>query len=606
MKHIIYRLLLLTFVSSLRIGAYFEFRSPLWMQRPHSHYELCPVQHTPWFDLFGDGRYDETWQIDSWITTYTRSASKAYWNPTENKNTRKTAPLSALFFNSVSFRGEESFVGGQVSPLTQLNPINGITPLIGSAFISPVMDFNERGSYFGVMFDKTFGCDNQWHGGMRTSIPFVVVEVKQDWEWELEETLEDLVRYRSITDEQGTVPGTFEFAYRMDFVSTLSTAQVQPDGTIVRTPLLTRDANGLIKLGASALSGAASTDAGIAAYVTKESTGTFPPIPYRKTPTQASTPLAADGSGTDNTSYFFKTTTDYTNLLKDRTTLSTLFLVPRADENTDHTPGALTSNANNLSLLNGVVGDAIFPTQLVDGGLLSVTKFFVDHGINFIAYERVVGLGDLEAEGYIGYGCRQHWFVDAILGFRFPTGTKDKNPQRLYYLPTGHNDHFEVKIEFEGGWKPCDYFALKADVGFHHVFRHTEKRNVHFTGATINNVGPTVDTKVSWNYYIAHVDFNFFHPFNKDVGFMIGYEFYGRTKDHLSYEVTTATDAAGQTGTLDAEAAERRTNTMSHKIRGELFHRWNYFEIDLGLSQIIGGRSVMRETEAHIGFNVYF
>ena len=74
----------------------------------------------------------------------------------------------------------------------------------------------------------------------------------------------------------------------------------------------------------------------------------------------------------------------------------------------------------------------------------------------------------------------------------------------------------------------------------------------------------------------------------------------------IDYKVETATDFAGQTGTLDPTAAAVRTNAMSHKIHGEIFHRWNFFELTLGLSQIIAGRSIPKESEVHFTFDVYF
>jgi len=48
------------------------------------------------------------------------------------------------------------------------------------------------------------------------------------------------------------------------------------------------------------------------------------------------------------------------------------------------------------------------------------------------------------------------------------------------------------------------------------------------------------------------------------------------------------------------------TKAMLHKIRGELFHRWNFFELFAGGYQAVGGRDAMKESEGHIGFVVYF
>ena len=51
---------------------------------------------------------------------------------------------------------------------------------------------------------------------------------------------------------------------------------------------------------------------------------------------------------------------------------------------------------------------------------------------------------------------------------------------------------------------------------------------------------------------------------------------------------------------------ERHTNSLSNKLRGEIFYRAHYFEIFGGGSQMVSGRNIMKETEAHIGLAIYF
>lgn len=611
MEQIVKRLMLLTLVSSSGIFGYgFEFRSPLSYQRPQAHWPLYPVQQAFWFPWMPDGRDDESWQIQSWITTYTRSAENAYWNPEKNKNTTKIASLAVLFFGKETFTVEEAFVNGIVTTPSNILAQN---PAIAFSHITPHLEYTETGAVFGVMFDKTLGCNDMWHIGSRLSLPVVVVDIDQDVSLTEIEQISDVVRYRLINLDEGAKGNNYEFAYRADFLSTLAMPTIVNEITTAQVPMLRID-NNLVFLAEQTLSG---TDSGRldsnnnnpAAYVVKRSTQTYPPVPLRKTPDQVTSALAANGSGTDDTAYFFSDGTDYSNLLKDRTTLSTLFIVPRgisADAEEGITANSdITEESVALSFGNGILWNNLsqYFTEL---GSQTAEEFLFNQGIDILASERIIGVGDMEWEVYGGYGDRNCWFVDLTLGLRFPTGKRQKNSTNVFFVSTGHNGHFELKAELEGGWRPCNYFAFKIDGSVSHAFRRTEHRAARFTGSTVNNIGPAVDAKVSWTYFIVHADFNFFHPYNDNIGMMLGYEFYARRKDHIKYEEETAKDFAGQTGTLDATAAAARTNAIANKLRGEFFHRWNYFELSLGLSHIVSGRSITKETEAHVTFDVYF
>jgi len=113
---------------------------------------------------------------------------------------------------------------------------------------------------------------------------------------------------------------------------------------------------------------------------------------------------------------------------------------------------------------------------------------------------------------------------------------------------------------------------------------------------------------VSWSYFTFQTDFSFFHPHNPDLGFVLGYELFAKTKDHVSLECgNTATDLLGRPDQpLSVCNFENNTNSFSNKLRGEIFYRAHYFEIFGGGSQMVSGRHIMKETEGHIGLAIYF
>src|SRR3990172_10554823 len=229
------------------------------------------------------------------------------------------------------------------------------------------------------------------------------------------------------------------------------------------------------------------------------------------------------------------------NLRQDRNAQGTLFLVPRAEAD-----GTLTTNAEDI--LTNV-------RAIIDGDLLisePASTFFLDNGINLLAYERVVGVGDLFAEVYGGIGHYDDWFVDGLFGVQFPTAKKQENAKRIYYQTLGNNGHVEIKLAIDGGWKPRSWFAFKIRPSFFHVCKRTEKRAAPFTGATVANIGPEIDVNVSWNYFVLRTDFSFFHPHNPDLGFVLGYELFAKGNDRVSFgscipcNNETATDLLGR------------------------------------------------------------
>ncbi len=588
---------LLSVLSSGILYGTFEFRSPISVARGVMHWPLMPAYNAWWYDMMPNDREESKWNVHTWSAAYYRCADKAFFNVEKNKNTRKTTSLSTLFFGKEVFRGEEAFAGGTFAGASVEDQLllARTNIFLGFAKISPTIDYNEQGAIWGLHVERRFGEEEKWHAGGKINLPFKVIEIEQNSNCKLEETIGDVVRIRQIDmDVAGADLERSEFAARLDFVNSL----IRNQDKLVR--FIDADT---IQIASSRVTGDSASDSAQnpSAYVTKQDNGEFPQASFRKTSAQVTGALGADGSGTDGATLFFKTGTDYqNNLFKNREAQGKVFLVSRAqDDNNDVNAGS-----------NNIVDD--LQDQLFVNNSISLdetaSEFFRARGIDLCAHERIAALGDIEAETYVGYGNHDSWFVDGIFGVRLPTGKKNKDSNRLFFQSTGHNRHFEVKLGLEGGWMPYEWFAFKVDASFHHAFRRTEKRAALFKGATIRNIGPEIDTRVSWNYFIVHGDLNFFHPHNSDLGGVIGYELFAKRNDNVSFkDVTTATDLFERDNQeLDAEAFEKRTNSMSHKFRGEIFHRWNFFEIFAGASHIVAGRNVMKETEGHVGFAMYF
>lgn len=564
-----------------------EFRTPLSLYRGTVHYPLDPV----------DKEKDSLWTIDGWKSAYYRCADEAYMPKDEcsEKSTTNTKPLSALFFGKADFRGEEAFPGGIL-----LTP-SGV-PALSFAKLSPRFDYNEQGAVFGLHVKRRFE-DSYWHFGARASVPFKVIEVEQSRSCGSERLEEDAANVIVRKQENPSFGANLVDvnAYRLDFLSTLlfnGNAMVQyGDG----------DAANPTKLASKSIVEAAGPLGNGKApyYALRFDDGSVPSATRLAQDPDNVAQLNADGSGglDGDRRLFDATGKNYAdNLGKDRDAQGKLFMVPRSQGDSLDTNARVIQNAIEFTL-----------NQLDLSGRDSAEQFFKDKGVLFCQSDRVSALGDIDTEFYVGYE-KDNWYLDYLIGLRLPTGKKldCEDIGLLLKQSTGNNRHFEFKVGLEGGWHPTDYdwFALRAYVSYAHAFKRGEFRAPAFKGATIKNVPVGeklgIDTDVSWGYFNGNVDFNFFHPQNKDLGCTIGYELFAKREDNVSYCQQTAKDCLGQVGTLDEKVLENNTKSLSHKIRGEFFYRIGYAEFFAGSSQVIAGRFVMKESEAHIGVSIYY
>ncbi len=668
------RIVVLTGLASapLAFGETTEFRTPQRLIRGEMHWPLKPVEEAWWYDRMDTQEREVTgWSVDAWAGYYGMNAGSAFFKPNGGITT-DTASLSTLWF------GTDSFVGIDV---LSANPgaavLTTVNPFLGFAAISPTFSYSEKGAVFGLRAMRTFGCNDEWHTGVRVSLPVKEIEIAQDANAALEETLSDVVRQVPTNLASTGTPNQVDFAYRLDFLTSLGyvgTGGVlvpivqYGDATLSGTPpsyLPTDTKIGGVDMtstlpSADNATGTCPNPSNYCyppAYVLR-STGTnstgsvscgsssssagfdiVPAPPFYRYASQVTGYVNADGSGgTDGSALFFRLTgQNYKTggLATDTDAQSDLFVVPRATG---------TGSAFQLTQGSQQIYSKVNAILNIIDPLATASTFFAQNGINLTADEHIVGVGDLTVEWFIGYGDRQEWYIDGIIGAIFPTGTNPGTANQIYLKPTGNNKHYEIKLGLEGGYNWCDQLALRGEVFYGHAFSKTESRAAVFnsptttttpipaTGSTnlsnsnsccsnnntdpcalyLKNIGTPLCVDVSWNWFYGRLDLTVFHPYNSDLGMTFGYEFYWKGHDNIDMDCGSCTstvmarDLLGTVGTVDFSGMERNSQTLSNKLYGEIFHRWSFFELFAGASQVVSGENVMKETEAHLGLRLYF
>lgn len=621
MKKTLKSIVLLSALCGGALHATFQFRSPLSLEdRGYMHWALAPADQAWWYDQMPSEKTRTDWNMHFWGAGYIRTGCKAFatCNPCDDKVTRDTTSLGQLFFGKAVFRGEDAFTNGTFLG-TELIEVNAVNPFLAFARITPDFDYTETGAHIGVDFAKCLGADDRFHVGGRVYIPYKIIEIEQDTSIQFEETLDDVLATRIVQYDEGADPEQIEYAMRFDFLSTLSFDSVTTPSEIVTAVPVVRysndPVNGSVTVAGFNISGTDSEMEGLAGYMTVSKDGAIPTPPFRRDDTQIAGSLGADGQGIEGETYFMNMSVDYANnLAKDRAAQGTLFLVPRAISAVDSTGTPPDNDTGQLTEPAEKLLDNI--RAIIDGDLLisePASAFFLDNGINLLAHECIRGVGDLATEVYGGIGHYDDWFVDGIFGVQFPTGKQAENAKRIYYQPTGNNGHLVVSLGLDAGWKPRPWFAFEIRPYFYHACKRSENRAAPFAGATVLNIGPSIDVDVSWNYFVLRTDFSIFHPHNPDLGFMFGYELFTKGNDKVSLgscipcNNPTTTDLLGRPDQpIDVSLFEHNTNTLTNKLRGQIFYRCNYFEIFGGGTQIVSGRHAMKESEGHLGLVIYF
>ncbi|MBI2775121.1 hypothetical protein HYX58_03905 [Candidatus Dependentiae bacterium] len=523
------------------------------------------------------------WNIDTWGAGYYRSAKNMF----RNNETIKTENLDAVIFGLEDFLGVNAFPAGEIDPLN---------PFLQFSTFSPRISYNERGAFFGITVDTVFGCDCEWHIGLRATIPY------RDIEMELDSCCADLedgsldkvcrMEREQVLSEGGISPlvQVIEdaFAYRLDFLASLRLTVNAPQEPLIKfqQPILMNQNN--------------VTQINMVPYpvnVIAKDVGTVPTAPFtiNKVVAAGLPNLAADGSGlATNSRAHFDNGTNYAPLGANLANQRRLWVLPTA---------AVTGGVFDIADDARNIQTAI---KAIIKGLpnSSALQFFQGFGFDFNT-QRTIGPGDLNLELYFQrYWC--DFFGEGLLGVRAPTGKKIKNPKLLLQQSTGNNGHWEPYLGFIAGWEGLDWLHIKADGRYYYVAPAREEIAATFKGSTVKGLGPTTEADISWQYFVGDIDFTFLPVCNPRVGLDLGYQVYVKGHDHVNFVMGQLIDFLGNPALLDPAVAENRTNVTAHRIRAEIFHQSDYAEIFGGWMHTFAGKNSMKDTDWYLGMMIYF
>jgi hypothetical protein len=581
--------------------------------------------HYPFARL--DYQDDKCWYLDVWGAGVHKHANFAF----KNKNTTGKESLSGIFFGADTFTISQAFAPGTVVP---------DNPLLFISQFTPKFDYTEDDAFFGVNVEFPFGCECNWHAGFRARVPFRETRVGLDSCCELVDITnvsQLALTQNEIDPDPACTPGEINnaFAYRMDLVALLhkNANQTSPVDLLLQCndatatpPQITLSE---IDLGKGP-DGSGANDHPVHVISRTDGTApTFPSVPFfglRSDSTTNPCPLdlpeifvtnvgsvngganaplpflSANGSGLPNNQRArFNAATNYTPLCTSPF-LSTLWLVPTLDGNVADDSFDLSTDSNDIRL---DINNAL----LAVGSNNSLT-FLNALGINFDTV-RNNGIGNFDTELYVRYDdcncCWGPWFAEGIFGVRWPTDTQVTTTSNLLAVPTGNFRHYEIKLGGYLGWQPCDWLAIKADAWYYWALRHKQIIPAPLAGATIFGVGPGVEARTSWQYFIGDIDFTFLVPcIDPYTGFNVGYQAWVKRKTHVSFDVSSVVDFFGVTQPLDSTLLRSRTKRIAHTVKAEIFRQTCDWQIYAGWNHAFAGKNALNDSDWYLGLEVYF
>ena len=542
-----------------------------------SPYVLSPEPHD-YINLMHNGVDDQShWAL--WGTGYAQFANKAY-----SCDGKHSVPLSTLFFGKSCFKLREAFADSRV-----IGPSN---PWINVTCLCPTLDYTDKGVQLNLEYaHDTLFRSRQLRVGVRTMLPIKSIAINRCYttlDTEAEAT--NLNTVRSLTTDT-VAPGktiTDSFAYRLDFLSSLVLNQ-QGD-LLVRysaVPLYMTNVN-VTETNNSPV------------HVVRKTNEQLPPTPYAAIQSTVDTTsfLTAQGTGIGNNERArFKSTTSYEPLSID----------PDAQEQLWVVPTAVSDDAGGYKLSDGASQIETDVEQLVRYQIdNSIVDYFTSNNINFLSQSQS-GLGDLNTQLYFLFG----WphtiaWTELNCAFVFPTGKKFNNPLVLLGQPLGNNGHVEIGPGIDMGWYALDWLSLHALANYNFVLRAQEAVATPFCGACVKNIGPCTWAQISWQYINASIDMMFTDPYRHQFAFTVGYNFYFKRPDQVTFCGCMATDFEGTEQTIDPCVITRLTRIVSHKIKGEFFFSRSIGAIYGGFAYAVAGKNMPIETSIYGGLVVEF
>ncbi len=596
-----------------------------------------------------------------WSTAYSRISSKAF----SSEHGRNTTELSTLLFGGADFRVSSIFQ----NCLAKHENIN-YNPLLRTARLRLKTDYTETGFVVGARWDYPFYNKDGLAGrvGIKASVPFKSCRInKYDTEGvksgaELQDVIfttklsrgneENIITSNSApANDSSSLSETTVSLVRLDFLEALpmnankesfvnyelvkqSPVEYQVTLGSNNTSVKTTNGNLISTTNPSHTDLQSLASAAVGLIYTPEGQVPFAARNYMDPQAEdngqvVEFPSDAKISGSNSIYAFvqnetpgkYKTLADSADKsvaqrIKDQDAKANVWAIPIAYRPVSGSGDKLDVDSGEYPL-----GTAVNLAQQVNS---NVYEWFHDNGMDFES-QPVNNIGDTSIELFWEQMLNDKTLAELNFGFVAPTSKKALYKNNPYQIYTGNGGHWEIAPGAKLAFKISNTVNLKIDGKYSWVISAVEERAATFKGSLIKNIGPKVDADVKWQYFVGNFDLNITHPSTASITGSLGYQIFYKREEKIKYGkeqmaswlggVLTDVTIQGQAKkhyiddlhSLDALAAAKNTNSVSHKLKFEssyLLSGW--LEFYWGGSWAFAGKNSPESVDGYFGFHVAF
>ncbi len=565
--------------------------------------------------------------VKFWVTMGTRQASQAFMD-----HGFSAVDYTNIIFNKDNFRVSDIFTDSHISSRSE-----SYLPLLRTARLSTQASYHERAAVFGMQWMYPV-YEDRGRFGVRVKVPLKAVEIEREDLKGLPggAQLEDVVAVQQATNVPGgtgssrALPSVQTRMMRFDFAEALTQSS---DLNLVF------NFNTTPNLSTRVLSGPNDAENIVTARrrlaVVYSPVGKVPHVP--DIPTNVAVALntadpanqmpasyallPADGKISPNKVYLFDSTSGkYRTLLDDNApdagvrranqlTKETMWLVPFGYEDSSSAISmAGTEDGGSMRTLN----------ELSSRVTENVYQWLLARGYEFESSPRQ-GLGDMTIEAFYQHDFVPNMSSEFMVGVGVPLDRDNQFYSSPYKPRLGSGGHWDV---FFGGSVACvlrNMFNFRVHGNYGIVLPAEEEVCATFKNTLIKGIGPKQEATIDWKHGVLNFDCTIFHPDSKTCSAVLGYQFYWKGKDNVSFKKSDAATWLGKkynlttrefdadSVALDAQLYAQNTDSIAHRLRMEVSLRiGSYCEVLFGGAYTIAGRHIARDLDTHFGVHLTF
>lgn len=210
--------------------------------------------------------------------------------------------------------------------------------------------------------------------------------------------------------------------------------------------------------------------------------------------------------------------------------------------------------------------------------------------------------GPFDIQLGLDYPCmKDEALLSGLLSFVVPLNQKEKVPNYLAY--SFFEDHYGVRLGSQFSYAINRYYKVVLYGSWQHNFPRTEMIPAVFENQTAFGLNPLyLKGKTSWNELFFAADLVI--AYNKTSGGYLGYEFFKKTNDKITPQLTEFQTVNGEVYPLNYTTWEKFTDSVANILVCSVYTAYKQVNLSIEYKGVITGKNIMnmQEINCKVGY----